>query len=134
MCGFSGILKRDHTPLGPETESVLRAMGQSIAYRGPDDEQLYQDETLGAVFRRLSIVDVAGGRQPLFNEDRSLMLMVNGEIYNHRELRPQLKEPHQFRTASDAEVILHLYEEQGTDFLAQLNGMFALCLWDMRRR
>ncbi|CAK8715201.1 Glutamine amidotransferase type-2 domain-containing protein [Candidatus Electronema halotolerans] len=134
MCGFAGILKTNRLPLGPETEPVLRAMGQSIAYRGPDDEQLYQDDILGTVFRRLSIVDVEGGRQPLFNEDRSLMLMVNGEIYNHRELRAQLKEPHQFRTASDAEVILHLYEEQGADFLKQLNGMFALCLWDMRSR
>ncbi len=134
MCGFAGILKIDRLPLGPETEPVLRAMGQSIAYRGPDDEQLYQDNTLGAVFRRLSIVDVEGGRQPLFNEDRSLMLMVNGEIYNHQELRAQLKDQHQFRTASDAEVILHLYEEQGSDFLRLLNGMFALVLWDMRSR
>jgi len=134
MCGFAGILKTDHLPLGPEIEPILRAMGRSIAYRGPDDEQLYQDDTLGAVFRRLSIVDVEGGRQPLFNEDRSLMLMVNGEIYNHRELRAQLKDSHQFRTASDAEVILHLYEEQGSDFLRLLNGMFALCLWDTNRR
>jgi asparagine synthase (glutamine-hydrolysing) len=134
MCGIAGILQLNHTPLGPETEPVLRAMGQSIAYRGPDDEQIYRDEHLGTVFRRLSIVDVESGRQPLFNEDRSLMLMVNGEIYNHQELRSQLKDEHQFRTRSDAEVILHLYEEQDTDFLHLLNGMFALCLWDMRRR
>jgi len=66
MCGFAGILQLNYTVLGPETEAVLRAMGQSIAYRGPDDEQFYQDDTLGAVFRRLSIVDVEGGRQPLF--------------------------------------------------------------------
>ncbi len=134
MCGIAGILRLNHAPLGPETEAALRAMGQSIAYRGPDNEQLWQDGSLGTVFRRLSIVDVEGGRQPLFNEDRSLLLMVNGEIYNHRELRAQLKEPHQFRTRSDAEVILHLYEEQGSDFLSLLNGMFALCLWDMHQR
>ncbi len=107
MCGFTGILKTDGLPLGPEIEPVLHTMGESIAYRGPDDEQIYRDDTLGAVFRRLSIVDVEGGRQPLFNEDRSLMLMVNGEIYNHRALRLLLKDPHQFRTRSDAEIILH---------------------------
>lgn len=134
MCGFAGILKTDGLPLVPEIEPVLHAMGKSIAYRGPDDEQFYQDDTLGAVFRRLSIVDVDGGRQPLFNEDRSIILMVNGEIYNHRELRSSLKDPHHFRTRSDAEIILHLYEEMGTDFLSHLNGMFALALWDTRRR
>lgn len=132
MCGIAGILQP--RPLSPAVEPVLSEMGRRIAYRGPDDEQIYRDEHLGAVFRRLSIVDVEGGRQPLFNEDRSLVLMVNGEIYNHQDLRAQLKEPHQFRTCSDAEVILHLYEEQGTDFLSLLNGMFALALWDIRKR
>lgn len=109
-------------------------MGNQIAYRGPDDEQIFINGTFGAVFRRLAIVDVAGGRQPLFNEDNSLVLMVNGEIYNHQELKSRLKGPHQFLTQSDCEIILHLYEEQGEGFLDDLNGMFALALWDKRKQ
>jgi len=129
MCGLAGILKKN---LSSEIESILRTMGNQIAYRGPDDEQIFVNGPFGAVFRRLSIIDVDGGRQPLFNEDKSLMLMVNGEIYNHRELKSRLKESHQFRTQSDGEIILHLYEEKGENFVHDLNGMFALALWDQR--
>jgi asparagine synthase (glutamine-hydrolysing) len=133
MCGLAGILKKNGN-LGSEIEPILRTMGNQIAYRGPDDEQIFINGSFGGVFRRLSIVDVAGGRQPLFNEDNSLMLMVNGEIYNHRDLKSRLKEPHQFRTQSDCEIILPLYEEKGEDFLNDLNGMFALVLWDKRKQ
>ena len=133
MCGLAGILKKNGE-ISPEIEPILRTMGNQIAYRGPDDEQIFINDSFGGVFRRLSIVDVAGGRQPLFNEDGSLMLMVNGEIYNHHDLKSRLKEPHQFRTQSDCEIILHLYEEKGEDFLSDLNGMFALVLWDKKKQ
>jgi asparagine synthase (glutamine-hydrolysing) len=129
MCGLAGLLLKNGY-LGSEIEPILQTMGQQIAHRGPDDEQIFINGSLGAVFRRLSIVDVVGGRQPLFNEDHSLMLMVNGEIYNHRDLKSRLKQPHQFRTQSDCEIILHLYEEKGEDFVNDLNGMFTLVLWD----
>jgi len=85
--------------------------------------------------RRLSIIDVSGGRQPLYNEDGSIVLVLNGEIYNFIELREELEaRGHRFRTRSDAEVVVHLYEEQGIDCLAQVNGMFAFCLWDIQKR
>ncbi|KHD09723.1 hypothetical protein PN36_13250 [Candidatus Thiomargarita nelsonii] len=133
MCGLAGLFSKNGE-IGSEIEPILRTMGNQIAYRGPDDEQIFINAQFGAVFRRLSIVDVAGGRQPLFNEDGSLMLMVNGEIYNHHDLKSRLKEQHQFRTQSDCEIILHLYEEKGENFLDDLNGMFALVLWDKRKQ
>ena len=133
MCGLAGLLSKNGN-LGSEIEPILRTMSNQIAYRGPDDEQIFINGPFGAVFRRLSIVDVAGGGQPLFNEDGSLMLMVNGEIYNHHDLKSRLKEQHQFRTQSDCEIILHLYEEKGEDFLDNLNGMFALALWDKNKQ
>ncbi len=133
MCGLAGLLSKNGQ-LGADIEPILRTMGHQIAHRGPDDEQVFIDGLFGAIFRRLSIVDVAGGRQPLFNEDGSLMLMVNGEIYNHHELRSCLKSSHQFRTQSDCEVLLHLYEEKGESFLKDVNGMFALALWDKKRQ
>ncbi|GAB3729428.1 asparagine synthase (glutamine-hydrolyzing) [Hymenobacter agri] len=113
---------------------VLEAMGNSIAHRGPDDEQYYQTEQIGLVFRRLAIVDLKNGGQPLTNEDNSLVLVANGEIYNHKELRRKLKDKHTFKTASDCEVILHLYEEYGIECLQYLNGMFALALWDQKKQ
>ena len=133
MCGFAGVLKREGI-MGQEIEPILRAMGQQIAHRGPDDKQLYCDEAVGLTFHRLSIVDVQQGRQPLENEDGSLVLVVNGEIYNHQALKSQLKSAHHFGSQSDCEVILHLYEEMGLDFLKHLNGMFALLLWDKRAK
>jgi asparagine synthase (glutamine-hydrolysing) len=134
MCGFAGILKRQGRLVRQEIEATLRAMGQQITYRGPDDEQLYCDDAIGLSFHRLSIVDVQQGQQPLFNEDRSLVLVVNGEIYNHQALKSQLKSAHHFRSQSDCEIILHLYEEMGIEFLKHLNGMFALLLWDKRAK
>lgn len=132
MCGIAGLLTLDGAPVGPAVHPALRAMGDQIAHRGPDDEQLYSDGPLGLLFRRLSIVDLDGGRQPLINEDGSLVLVVNGEIYNYRELSASLRGRHQFRSDSDSEVILHLYEEHGLGFLDHLNGMYALALWDRR--
>lgn len=143
MCGIAGTLKWLHGPsglnfaareVGQGDHSALRAMGEQIAHRGPDDQQLYCDGPLGLVFRRLSIVDLDGGRQPLLNEDGALALVVNGEIYNYPELYAELRGRHRFRTRSDSEVILHLYEEHGLGFLDRLNGMYALALWDRREQ
>ncbi|NNE06346.1 MAG: asparagine synthetase B, partial [Xanthomonadales bacterium] len=134
MCGFAGFFKVSGLPGGSDSRApVLARMATRIAHRGPDDEQFYDDDRLALCFRRLSIVDVAGGQQPLWNEDHSILLVVNGEIYNHEDLRTSLK-GHRFSTASDSEVLLHLYEEHGNDFLKDVNGIFALALWDTRKR
>lgn len=110
-------------------------MAAAMVHRGPDDDGFHVDEHVALGFRRLSIIDVAGGHQPLTNEDGSLRLVFNGEIYNHHELRAELEgRGHRFRTKSDGEVILHLYEEQGTKFVDRLNGIFAFGLWDSYAR
>lgn len=133
MCGIAGILKRKTTLHQLEAKPILNAMGDQIAHRGPDDKENLIQGPLGVTFRRLSIVDVQGGKQPIWNEDGSIALLVNGEIYNYLELKKTLKDKHLFRTNSDSEIIIHLYEEMGLDFLQQLNGMFALMLWDKRK-
>ncbi len=130
MCGLAGVVNLTGAPVDPGVESILRKMGQEIAYRGPDDEQIIREGPTGFVFRRLSIVDVEGGRQPFRSADGSLTLMVNGEIYNHLELRKHLKQPRRFVSHSDCEVILYLYEEMGLRFLDLLVGMYAIALYD----
>lgn len=106
-------------------------MCDAIVHRGPDDSGVHVEPRLAMGTRRLSIIDIAGAQQPLYNEDKTLVLVFNGEIYNYRELRQGLLERgHRFRTQGDGEVILHLYEEKGTALLDDLNGMFAFCLWD----
>jgi len=140
MCGFAGQLNLDGLASDKSQRlSWLRAMGQQLERRGPDDEQFYDDGFLSLVFRRLSIIDLDGGRQPLWNEDHSVMAVVNGEIYNHQEIRSQLQigqlgDRHQFSTRSDSEVVVHLYEDRGTALMEVLNGMFALLVWDTRNR
>jgi asparagine synthase (glutamine-hydrolysing) len=134
MCGFAGVIQYAGPPLTRAVAADLKRMADQIAHRGPDDEQFYCDSHLGLAFRRLAIVDIEQGGQPLLNEDESLVLVVNGEIYNHRDLRKTLRQPHTFRSQSDCEVILHLYEELGEGFLSQLNGMFALALWDKKKQ
>lgn len=134
MCGIAGVLKLDGTALDSNSDAVLLGMVREMAYRGPDDEQILRDGPVGFAFRRLAIIDLPGGRQPLRNEDGSLLLMANGEIYNHQELRAALHSRHQFRTRSDCEIVLHLYEEKGVQFLDDLIGMYALAVWDRRRR
>ena len=135
MCGFAGFLSFGPTALdADQRRRILSAMGQSIAHRGPDDEQFYDDGVLSLVFRRLSIVDLAGGQQPIFNETGDRFVVVNGEIYNHQVLRDELKDRHVFRTGSDSEVPLHLFEERGADALQRLNGMFALAIWNVREK
>jgi asparagine synthase (glutamine-hydrolysing) len=110
-------------------------MADAIVHRGPDDEGFYDDDTIALGMRRLSIIDVAGGHQPIANEDGTVHAVCNGEIYNFRELRRELEQRgHHFRTGSDAEVTVHLYEEHGESFVDHLSGMFAIALWDARRK
>ncbi|NES85382.1 MAG: asparagine synthase (glutamine-hydrolyzing) [Moorea sp. SIO2B7] len=135
MCGFAGFIEfQSRQYKRPERLHLLQAMGKQLSRRGPDDEKIFDDGLLSFVFRRLSIVDVAGGQQPIWNEDSTIFVAVNGEIYNHQELRSQLREYHQFRTQSDAEIVLHLFEEQGAETLHSLNGMFAIVIWDTRNK
>jgi asparagine synthase (glutamine-hydrolysing) len=133
MCGFVGCF--DLRAARAAEPDLLVSMADTLLHRGPDSSGYFAEGPLGLGFRRLSIIDLAGGDQPLYNEDRSLVLVCNGEIYNHRELRRELeRKGHSFRTNSDVEVLLHLYEEEGTGFLNRLNGQFAFALYDRRRK
>ena len=124
MCGICGMA-------GMVDEELLRKMCQMLAHRGPDDEGFYLGEEAALGHRRLAVLDIARGHQPMHNEDRSLWLVFNGEIYNFQELKALLlKKGHEFYTLGDAEVILHLYEEFGEGCLPRLRGMFALAIWD----
>jgi asparagine synthase (glutamine-hydrolysing) len=128
MCGICGIFNFDATPLKRE---LLEEMNDTMYLRGPDDSGLYFEKNFGMAMRRLSIIDVNGGHQPISNEDGTIWVILNGEIYNYVELRKELEEKgHQFSTSSDTEVLVHLYEEYGTDSVTKLNGMFAFALWD----
>ncbi len=135
MCGFAGFVSFGRQALAREERlDILRAMSRAIAHRGPDDEQFYDDGVLSLAFRRLSIVDLAGGRQPLFSEDGNRLIVVNGEIYNHESLRSELGARHRFATHSDSEAALHLIGEHDAEGLARLHGMFALAFWDRSRQ
>ncbi len=133
MCGICGIRyfnSREKPPVG-----LVQAMTDSIYHRGPDGEGAYIGEGIALSMRRLSIIDVAGGQQPISNEDGSVQIVFNGEIYNHLELRKMLERVgHRFRTTTDTEVIVHLYEEYGVKCLDHLQGMFAFALWDERKQ
>lgn len=126
ICGFTGAADHD----------ALRRMAQTVVHRGPDDAGYWDGPEVSLGMRRLAIVDIATGRQPVFNEDDDIAVVFNGEIYNHQELRAGLEaRGHRFRTHhSDTETLVHLYEEHGDDFLHRLNGMFAIALWDGRQR
>jgi asparagine synthase (glutamine-hydrolysing) len=133
MCGIAGIV--DGRPGAGMEEATIRRMCDRIVHRGPDDEGIFVKGGTGLGMRRLSIIDLAGGHQPLFNEDRSAWIVFNGEIYNFPELRPELeKRGHKFRTHSDTEVIIHLYEEMGAECVQKLRGMFAFAIYDERRQ
>jgi asparagine synthase (glutamine-hydrolysing) len=133
MCGICGIFLLDP---GAEAERhQLQQMNRTMTHRGPDDEGYHVSGPVGIGMRRLSIIDLPGGRQPIANEDETIWIVFNGEIYNYLELRSELvAKGHQFRTRSDTEVIVHLYEEMGKDCVTHLNGMFAFALWDSRQR
>lgn len=131
MCGICGILDlRGNRFHGEELES----MSEVLRHRGPDDQGSFRSGPVALGFRRLSIVDLAGGHQPMCNEDRSVWIVFNGEIYNHAELRPSLEKlGHRFASNSDTETIIHLYEEYGDNCVSHLRGMFAFAIWDGRR-
>lgn len=133
MCGITGIFAFNaEERVNP---GVLRAMNQQIVHRGPDDDGFHIAGNVGLAMRRLSIIDVSAGHQPLSNEDGTVWIVFNGEIYNHQELRNQLeRRGHHYRTRSDTETIVHAYEEYGIDVVRHLRGMFAFVLWDSRTR
>lgn len=133
MCGIAGVVSSDRNER--IEEATVHQMCEAIVHRGPDDEGILARHNTGLGMRRLSIIDLAGGHQPVFNEDRSAWIVFNGEIYNFTELRPELEaRGHGFHTHTDTEVIVHLYEEMGSDCVQKLRGMFAFALWDERRQ
>ncbi len=136
MCGITGWAYLDsRTPARGGAQDLLHAMCERMIHRGPDSEGLMVSTGVALGMRRLAIIDLVTGEQPTFNEDKSVAVILNGEIYNYRELRDDLeKRGHSFRSASDTEVLPHLYEEYGRDMVKHLNGMFAFALWDARRR
>lgn len=132
MCGIAGVLYSDTRPV---EKRILQFMSNAISHRGPDAEGIWIDAGIGLAHRRLSIIDLAGGDQPIANEDGSIQVIFNGEIYNYEELRDQLlSKGHTFRTQSDTEVLVHLYEEEGANLVNRLRGMFAFALWDSARQ
>ena len=133
MCGISGLVYRD--PAHPVDRDLLRRVTTVISHRGPDADGFFWGAGAGLGHRRLSIIDLSTGDQPIYNEDRSKVVVFNGEIYNFHELRADLVAcGHRFATASDTEVIVHGWEEYGDQFVARLRGMFAIALWDVRNR
>src|SRR5579863_9270953 len=133
MCGICGILNLALEPAAHRDR--IDRMSERLKHRGPDSSGKFELPYLALGIRRLSIIDLETGDQPLANEAGDVTLVFNGEIYNYRELRQGLLERgHIFRTQSDGEVIAHLYEELGPDFVRELNGMFAIALWDDRRK
>jgi len=133
MCGICGIF--NFADKAPVNESLLRRMMQGIVHRGPDDEGIYISGELGLGFRRLSIIDLAGGHQPMSDNEKTIWIVFNGEIYNFKELRGELlQHGHIFQTNSDTEVIVHGYKQWGIDVLNRLNGMFGLAIWDEPQR
>ena len=133
MCGIAGIVASDR--LEAADESRVTAMRDVIAHRGPDDAGFYADAHAALGHRRLSIVDLAAGHQPLANEDDRIRIVFNGEIYNHADVRPELEaHGHRYRTRSDTETIVHAYEQWGDACVERLRGMFAFAIWDAPRR
>ena len=133
MCGICGKFMFDREARVPG--ALVRDMADAIIHRGPDDEGFYVSGQIGLGFRRLSIIDLSGGHQPLSNEDGTVWIVFNGEIYNYQAIRRELiAKGHTFRTKSDTEVIVHLYEEYGTDCVQHLRGMFAFAIWDAREQ
>ena len=137
MCGIAGFASRR---AARDNRELLRSMADSISHRGPDDEGFYEasdgsgNYKVGLAHRRLSIIDLNTGHQPIGNEDGSVQIVFNGEIYNFPSLRDELIElGHRFKTESDTETIVHAYEEYGEDCVTRLNGMFAFALWDANR-
>ncbi len=135
MCGITGWANLENKPSRNTGEAVLHAMCERMQHRGPDSEGLWLDESIALGMRRLSIIDLHTGEQPVYSEDKSIVVVMNGELYNFREIRSDLeKRGHQFETQTDTEILPHLYEEYGDAMLEHINGMFAFALWDKRKR
>src|SRR5882757_11568570 len=133
MCGICGIFFQDRTRR--VDRSTLASMNRQITHRGPDDEGLFVDGNVGMAMRRLSIIDVKSGHQPLSNETGDVWIVYNGEVYNHGDACKDMEaRGHVYRTHSDTESIVHLYEEYGPDCVQHLRGMFAFAIWDRRDR
>src|SRR3954468_4301735 len=133
MCGITGIVAREG--LGPDDRDRVLRMRDIISHRGPDDAGEFVDAHAALGHRRLSIVDLAAGHQPLANEDATISIVFNGEIYNHADVRPTLEAAgHRYRTRSDTETIVHAYEQWGDACVEHLRGMFAFAIWDAPRR
>lgn len=133
MCGICGIFHSERTRR--VNRDLLAGMNQQIVHRGPDDDGFFVEENVGLAMRRLSIIDIQTGHQPLSNEDGDVWIVFNGEIYNHQDLRKDLESRgHRYRTKSDTETIVHSYEEHGTNCVEHLRGMFAFAIWDRRKR
>src|SRR2546427_4423993 len=133
MCGIVGVFGAD--PERSVDKEWLDAMGMALFHRGPDGGGFYVDGPFGFSMRRLSIIDLETGDQPLANEDGSVWVVFNGEVYNYRELRHHLlSKDHRFKTESDTEILVHLYEEYGEDCVGWLRGMFSFAIWDAPRR
>src|SRR3954469_16444480 len=127
VCGIAGKLSTE----GPVSPELLDSMCASIEHRGPNSRGKFLEDGVGLGIQRLAIIDLQTGDQPIFNEDESVVVVLNGEIYNYVELRSELEERgHRFRTRTDTEVIVHLYEELGERCVERLRGMFAFALWD----
>ena len=134
MCGIAGWINLDGKTSKNGGEAVLHAMCERMKHRGPDSEGLWVENQVALGMRRLSIIDLATGEQPVYSEDKSIVVVMNGELYNFREVRADLeKRGHKFETQTDTEILPHLYEEYGEDMLEHINGMFAFALWDKRR-
>jgi len=133
MCGICGIVNFNNKPIDTE---LLKKMNNMLYHRGPDEEGFFisSKANVGFGIRRLSIIDLETGSQPIYNEDKSIAIVLNGEIYNFLELRRELEKKHRFKTKSDVEAVVHLYEEKGIDCLQNLRGMFALAIWDGNKK
>ena len=132
MCGICGQIKIASDE--PVDQKTIRRMAQTIFHRGPDDDGYFFDGSVGLGFRRLSIIDLSGGHQPMADAEKSIWLVFNGEIYNYKELRAELEaRGHKFQTSSDTEVIIYGYKEWGLDVFNHLNGMFGVAIWDVQK-
>ena len=135
MCGINGIIQFNHKRTAGDLRNIVHDMNERIIHRGPDDEGLFADEFCSLGMRRLSIIDLAGGNQPIWNPDHTKVIVYNGEIYNFKVLREELiKAGYSFRTNSDTEVILLGYEEYGVEILNKLEGMFAFVIYDLNEK
>src|SRR6266480_2013978 len=132
MCGIAGFIDAQHSSV--TAQRLIESMCMVIRHRGPDDQGVWVGDGAALGMRRLAIIDLAGGQQPIFNEDQSIIVVFNGEIYNYHELQQELRvQGHHFSTQSDTEVVVHAYEEYGDECVKHLRGMFTFALWDRKR-